>query len=352
MSRRNRPRAIHTGFTLIELLVVIAIIAVLIALLLPAVQAAREAARRAQCVNNLKQIGLAMYNYESASGSYPTGNLYKSILNGCSTADTNIYTQHSAFVLLLPYYEQSNIFNAVNFAGPYNSVRNATAYDTVLNSYLCPSDFPANKLTGAGFARFNQNSYALVAGNRECVAYWTGDITKANCGAIEPDGMFGKGWTVQVSAVVDGTSNTLMVGEFSRFKNEPGTFTDGTPSFFNISSPGGYFNGTLPGPDTRMQVFAYTVPRINASAQPGPIFTSIITGSNTASWWFTAPGSGILAPGAREYGQFGFRSQHPGGANFLSSDGSVRFIKESINPTVYRNLGTKAGGEVTSSDSY
>lgn len=164
--------------------------------------------------------------------------------------------------------------------------------------------------------------------------------------------MFGKGWTVRLADVTDGTSNTLMVGEFSRFKNEPATFSDGTPSFFNISSPGGWFNGTINN-DTRLQVFGYTVPRINASAsRAGLIQNTIILGSNTDSWWFTTPTSGVLNPAAREYGQFGFRSQHPGGANFLTSDGSVRFIKESINPTVYRNLGSKAGGEVTSSDSY
>ena len=335
------------GFTLIELLVVIAIIAVLIGLLLPAVQAAREAARRAQCQNHLKQIGLALHNYHSSVDSFPFGNMYNSPQYNC-TADPNIATNHSGFMLILPYLEQGNTFNAVNFAGPYNSIRNATAYDQIINSYLCPSDPQASRLTAAGSARFSQNSYALVAGNRECILYFTGTRSDPNCGAIAPDGMFGKGWTYQIRDVVDGTSQTLMVGEFSRFRNEPAAFTDGTPSFFNISSPGGFFSGTLGG-DTRLQVFGYTVPRINASAQRGPIFPGIISGSNTASWWLLS--SGALNPAAREYGQFGFRSQHPGGAHFLTADGSVKFLKESINPTVYRALGTRAGGEVVSSDS-
>src|SRR4051794_91442 len=127
MIKRRRP-----GFTLIELLVVIAIIAVLIALLLPAVQAAREAARRAQCVNNLKQIGIAIHNYESSVGSFPPGQLLGS-------ANYDI----SAQTFLLNYMEQGNIYNAMNFmyqpVNPSNRM-NATVFNAKINSFLCPSD--------------------------------------------------------------------------------------------------------------------------------------------------------------------------------------------------------------------
>src|SRR5437016_5183336 len=130
MLRRKR------GFTLIELLVVIAIIAILIALLLPAVQAAREAARRAQCVNNLKQLGLAVANYESANGSYPTAD------NTCPyiVGSSNLNYGASVFVRLLPYFEQSALFNAYNHSLAFFSISNATIANTGVNTLWCPSD--------------------------------------------------------------------------------------------------------------------------------------------------------------------------------------------------------------------
>jgi type II secretory pathway pseudopilin PulG len=131
---------------LIELLVVIAIIAVLIALLLPAVQSAREAARRAQCTNNLKQIGLAAHNYESAYGAFPMGwngfappNTYP----GLSPCQSNNPIGHTAFVYILPLLEGGNQYNAFNIVRVYNSVANGTAIATKVSAYICPTDTPA-----------------------------------------------------------------------------------------------------------------------------------------------------------------------------------------------------------------
>jgi prepilin-type N-terminal cleavage/methylation domain-containing protein len=152
--RHRSPR----GFTLIELLVVIAIIAVLIALLLPAVQAAREAARRAQCVNNLKQIGLGLHNYASAISSFPLGQS-RGQFNG--TNDYNGWSDWSCHAMMLPYIEQQALYNSINFffvcdGGAYAKSANSTAYNTVVSGFLCPSD------GGAGPGNCFNSYYASI----------------------------------------------------------------------------------------------------------------------------------------------------------------------------------------------
>ncbi len=163
------PRSSRRGFTLIELLVVIAIIAVLIALLLPAVQAAREAARRAQCVNNLKQLWLAVANYESTNGTYPSECIKGNPANACFSL---LYSWQTA---ILPYLEQPAAFNAINFNGQagYNSVRNFTGFGVKINSLVCPSDTPQSN-TPAGEILNPQVSYAGVGGLTENVYYQWG----------------------------------------------------------------------------------------------------------------------------------------------------------------------------------
>src|SRR5208282_723912 len=152
-------RRSRRGFTLIELLVVIAIIAVLIALLLPAVQSAREAARRAQCVNNLKQIGLAIHNYHTASNTFPPGSAasYNTYNPGCVA-----WMGWSAQGLMLPYLEQSSIYNAANFS--YDSwndnATNQTARDTRIAAFICPSDTNAGQSTGQTGSPLLNNYYA------------------------------------------------------------------------------------------------------------------------------------------------------------------------------------------------
>ena len=190
------------AFTLIELLVVIAIIAVLIALLLPAVQAAREAARRTQCINNLKQIGLALHNYQQNVGSFPMG-ATKAPVNAPGDADSagGGWSAWSAQSLLLPYMEQTAIYNSINFSWSceqYNSLSwaiNSTAYNTKINSLLCPSDGNAGKS--------NICSYGASQG--------TTTFNYVDPG--QSSGLFTYFRVYDIADCTDGTSNTIAFAE-------------------------------------------------------------------------------------------------------------------------------------------
>jgi len=330
------------GFTLIELLVVIAIIGVLIALLLPAVQAAREAARRSQCVNNLKQMGLALHNYESSNGTFPMGDMWADPRRGC---DPDWEFLHAWMAYILPQIEQGADYNAVNFSLPYNTFANDTCYRVSLSVYFCPSDTSNVKLP-AGFIGIIQSSYAGVRGLTENLGYsWTpgpGVPNPERCYAIDSEGVFGRNVSYRIAEVSDGLSNTMFVGETARFLDEPG----GSP--FNFGHIGGAWigpswlanNSTWPE-DIRLSSGAFVVPKLNA--KPNKLnATTVLTSVGPIGW--------INNPPSLDLGQFGFRSRHPGGANFLFGDGSVKFLKESIGKSTYRALGTRNLGEVISSD--
>jgi prepilin-type N-terminal cleavage/methylation domain-containing protein/prepilin-type processing-associated H-X9-DG protein len=343
---QRRPQR---GFTLIELLVVIAIIAVLIALLLPAVQAAREAARRAQCVNNLKQMGLAISNYESTYGCYPMGYMKGSPYAnaGCSSAVLISWETY-----ILPYVEQSQAYNALNFNGGayYNSLRNFTGFGIKVNSYVCPSDTPQSALP-AGDILNPQTSYAGAGGLTENVYYsWgSGPPNASRCGPIDSEGFFGTpGLGLTVAQVTDGTSNTASVGEQSHFRGE------GSSTTYYFGYCAGAFE--LPGSpytnDIRDTAIAYFVPAPNSppnltsasSAITNPFGTTLNSYGNPIGW--------ITSPTCiYNLGQFGFHSLHPGGLNFLFADGSVKFIKQTINLTTYHSIGTANLGEIVSADS-
>ena len=325
----NPPRRpLASGFTLIEILVVIAIIAVLIALLLPAVQAAREAARRSRCINNLKQIGLGILNYESSVGSLPTGSITLSYAAKC--AGNKLY--FNLFEFIMPQIEQAAVYNAINFQAPtgYRSSWNTTALSSVVNTYICPSDLASYPLDPTKEqVPTPQTSYAMVAGVAECLTFGN-PLTSPQpyCEALPSDGPFDKNYTYRLQEISDGLSSTLFLGEASRFRGEPSSFSTGLSSFFNTWTYAGVvLAGTMN--DDRPQGFAYVVPRINSPAQQYPITDIFQSGSVSPSTWYTDPRS-------LDYGQYGFRSQHSGGANFLFGDGSVKFLKASINPMVYR----------------
>ena len=348
----------ESGFTLIELLVVIAIIAVLIALLLPAVQAAREAARRAQCVNNLKQIALGAHNYESASGSFPFGNRGLEYNFGpASPAPCSIYIGHSAFVFVLPYVEQTGLYNTFNLIRPYDSPSiYLTALTVSVPGYLCPSDTQAS-VAPPGYIQISQASYGAARGLQETIFLdfanqnYPPDPTglyASNCNMGLGDGMFGAEGVVKISGVTDGLSNTFFFGEQSRFPNEPA----GSNFWFNllgIAFAGPPWDGNSLWPnDYRDAGGATCTPYLNAPADTtGNIFNNCF-GPMT----FPGPIQFTTIPACQQWGQGGFRSLHPGGANFAMADGSVKFVKSQISYPIYRALATRAGGEVVSADQY
>jgi len=351
----TKRRVRQLGFTLIELLVVIAIIGVLIALLLPAVQAAREAARRAQCTNNLKQIGIALHNYYDRNNSFPIGVQSFAAWDKACVYINGRSRGHSLFTAILSEMEGGTLFNAINFnfaAGnpssgieasfPNGGRTNSTALLTRINSYICPSeqsDQQPYAIPAESNNPYSMSSYAGVAGTADVSRWYYG------CGGgdieIEPNGMFAWYYNYKIPSNTDGTSNTLYVGEQSRFKGE-------ATKVFNEWSRTLWYSTALPG-ITSQQGFAYTVPKINGNIQNPEL------GYGNGAC-FGVDGTGWILDSVncdgQHMSQFGFRSQHPGGANFLVGDGHVVFLKQTINGPTYWALGTKANGEAISASDW
>ena len=317
----------RTAFTLIELLVVIAIIAVLIALLLPAVQSAREAARRAQCTNNLKQIGLAMHNYESAFDCFPPGYMTRrggGGVHGTPAPDTLDAGPGWAYgTALLPSMEQAAVYHALNVDLPCWSPANSTGATTSLATFLCPSVGESSRVfdvldqPGSRLARFSRSHYALNAGNDEPWGYSVEDHRSI------ADGPFYRNSHLTIASVRDGLSNTLFMGEHSPILSDK-TWVGVVP-------------GAVVCPRPR---FAFSTCDLAA--------TLVLTHSGPAA----GEGDVIHPPNSRSCHVCQMYAEHPGGANVLLGDGSVRFIKESINQRTWAALATCARGEVISGDAY
>ncbi|QDT56958.1 Type II secretion system protein G precursor [Caulifigura coniformis] len=297
------------GFTLIELLVVIAIIAILIALLLPAVQQAREAARRTQCKNNLKQIGLALHNYESSITIFPpssTSGFGKGVWGwtAASEQDRTMHL-HSFASLILPYLEQAAVSNNINYNLSSLAVANREMAATQMPFYLCPSyagpKISADPLyvTTAGFNRYAIRNYVAM-GAKTVIGL---------SGASPAEGCMFPGSKTGFRDMTDGSSNTVMIAETREEKAS--VWIDGTSA-----AVAGRYLGSPP---------TYAGPRVSINYQPyfpGGLFPNSI-GQN-----------------------WGPSSLHTGGAHHLLGDGSVRFISENIDAGTYDALVTKSGGEV------
>jgi prepilin-type N-terminal cleavage/methylation domain-containing protein/prepilin-type processing-associated H-X9-DG protein len=364
LSSRHVPRP---AFTLIELLVVIAIIAVLIALLLPAVQAAREAARRAQCTNNLKQLGLAMHNYESTNGSFPPGG-ESTFFPSSGNAETQFVDgAWGPLARLLPYLEGSNTFNTLNFWLDYNNLTGAnfTGASTVVNIFLCPSAVrntgggrdaavaPENsadageKLFGIGYGvcDYGATVYTDIDPNGQAVG---SGATPFRNKASRVDGLLKQGKT-SIAECTDGTSNTIAFGEDAgrdaRFKS-PYQETDMIGSSLKGDPVQQTYNPKRNVPAGYRRYWRWAEPdgSYGVSGQPNNKFQPTNEGTDYAS---TTNSAGNNAGANDELFSF-----HPGGVNVLFGDGSVKFIRDSINLKTLRGLVSLRGGEVLDASSY
>ena len=335
----------RSGFTLIELLVVIAILGVLIGLLLPAVQSAREAARRAQCLNNLKQIGLAMHNYEGSVGAFPPSMTLAG--SGSSVVWNNAW---SAQARLLPHMEQGALFDAMNLSINKEAPPNATAIGQNLSALLCPSEVrpePSEHDYGVS----GVTSYGACGGDW---FVWGGFAGPSNRSA------FGPNRARRVAEFRDGLSHTIAFAEVRAYM--PAFMCDGV-GLANVNAP-----NAVPPPDADYATVApeYLVggcrwyPLAHTEWSDGAVHSS----GMTTAW---PPGKATIGrtpdgrldvdlqgineeDGGPTFGAFTSRSYHPGGVNVLLGDGSVRFVKGTIRGATWRALGTVAGGEVISDD--
>ncbi|MDG3003870.1 DUF1559 domain-containing protein [Paludisphaera mucosa] len=346
------------GFTLIELLVVIAIIAVLIALLLPAVQSAREAARRSQCVNNLKQIGLGLHNYHSANNAFPMGGT-KSPMSPDMTYGT--WSNWSVQGQLLPFVEQTPVYNAANFMisvdPDWNDLPrvNRTVRDTVINAFLCPSD--TNNL------KPGLNNYFASMGTTS--RNWEGDCgwSNAPCKPQGVTGFFGLFISYGLADVPDGSANTILFAEKLTGKANGGSSYRGngvtganlTQAIYDASSN---VAGTMS--DLQACATAFNANN-NISDQAGrywafgatgyTLFNTIQT-PNDNQYKFGSCRWGCGGCGIDASNYIDASSAHSGGVNVLLGDGSVRFVKDSVNRATWWGLGTRDNGEVISSDAF
>jgi prepilin-type N-terminal cleavage/methylation domain-containing protein/prepilin-type processing-associated H-X9-DG protein len=333
------------GFTLIELLVVIAIVAVLVGLLLPAVQQVRESAARLKCANNLKQIGLALHNYEGANGCYPAGYVDGNT-DPNSTPDNDVGPGWGWAAYLLPYLEQNNVFNQINFTQPIGTGVNAAICQIQLSVFQCPSD--SFQRTYQIYDSTFSNAAAVVAsGNYVGCNGWeecfqgAGGNPQPGSGADGLGGLYGQAGVglfyrnsrSRVADVTDGMSNTIFVGERSS-NHSPSTWVGAVPG------------GRCPA---WMATQPFTTPNVPPSQAPSGPNGSAYDNADLGEALVLAHCNATHVPSADVpfFDPDVFFSMHTGkGANFLLGDGSVRFLTSGINPTTYQALGTIAGGEV------
>lgn len=329
-------RSASRGFTLVELLVVIAVIGVLVGLLLPAVQAAREAARRMQCLNNLKQMGLALQAYHATHNTFPPG-IISRLANPnwtYQTGNTNSFPQElgpgwSLFAFLLPYEEQGSLYDTIRLDLPIAAPENDQARRTSVPLYICPSDTRSRliNVTTCGSPPSAGNTPVFITDAAMCSYVGSlggGNSTNPNYGAYEYqpfNGVFHRNSRIGVSDITDGTSHTIGIGE--------------RQSRFVESS----WVGVVPGQNPVYNQSTPPRPNFNPPSDPPcfnwrPPITAVLVHARSGS-----PNSPTGSPAS-------FHGPHPAGCNFLLMDGSTKVIVDDIGLPVFRALCTRNGGEV------
>ncbi|MBN9518934.1 DUF1559 domain-containing protein [bacterium] len=326
------------GFTLIELLVVIAIIAILIGLLLPAVQKVREAAARSTCQNNLKQLGLALHNYEGSRGQFPPAAKWD--FDAPAGSPTN-YNRHSMFAYILPEIEQGTVANIYTFDSQWSTAPNRAAIATPIKTFQCPSATnPRFTTTSAGYQRATSD-YAPLAGLNPQLANLgviqprgTSGYTEGGFGLGAYQGFFVNVWkdrdpTTRHGDVRDGLSNTIAVVECAE---RPKLFVrdkEIAVALEDLDNPDNSTNGS-----GQVTGAPWSQPRIQI------VIDGFTPGANT----FFGPRV-INATNASEVW-----SRHTGGANLLYGDGSVRFLRDSITADDFASLVTRGAGDIARND--
>ncbi|MDR3618826.1 MAG: DUF1559 domain-containing protein [Paludisphaera borealis] len=357
---KRDPRATG-GFTLIELLVVIAIIAVLISLLLPAVQSAREAARRIQCTNNMKQLGLALHNYNDSVNSLPPAS---------QGGYGYVYMNYTGYSFLLPYIEQTNGYNVFNFSlntggslpiQGWSQWGNSTAFTLQFGMFLCPS----NRATGeVGTTTSDGWSVEKAAVTDYLFNGGAGRFVVRGYGETNRMGPFGFDSATRLAEFQDGTSNTFLMGESAGGNARNKFYASGTTTRVCLPLAAAY--PTVPVYYDNLMFMAYGRSRTwtqggkSARIIGGLVARTVDSVGNayalndcgaasTTDLFDLPPGAAYPLPGQALPN---FRSAHPGATNFLFGDGTVRTIKDSIAPSVYQALSTMNAGEVVSSDAF
>ena len=319
----SSSRARKSGFTLIELLVVIAIIAILIGMLLPAVQKVREAAARMKCQNNLKQLGLGLHNHHDSKGAFPPGK-------------TNGF---SGMAFLLPYIEQQNVYNLINFNVKESDAANNAARVCVIPILLCPSDPQSTTPTGTGGTnyRFNQGYNILYSGIPDT------DPTKKNYGMPPADGPFWDNSAVRLTDISDGTSSTAAMSEKLKGDWSNLVVTERSDTFELLDYPN--------NPDWWNQSCdSLNISDLTRQAN-SDIGQEWLEGSHSNSGYYhtNLPNKrSCKKPSGRVATLAGSAHAGGGGVNVLMCDGSVRFVSNSIGLANWRAMGSRNLGEVIS----
>jgi len=313
------------GFTLIELLVVIAIIAILIALLLPAVQQAREAARRSTCKNNLKQLGLALHNYHDAHRAFPPSRLDPKVEIEDNAGNDSSY--HSWTTMILPYIDQGNIYNNMNYNSAWSALVNRPMVSRQIPVFACPSTPGDNRKDPHWVVGAAAGDYGSV--NEVKKKVYTDVLGLADPGSNARAGALAKYLPNKLRDVTDGSSNTIMLAEAAGQPNVYVASGPMTPELFarysddKITDLGGTYapaDGTgWADPDCGFSINGATNDGLD---KYGPRMINAINVSEAYSF-------------------------HTGGAHFAFADGSVHFLSENIDTRTFVNLCTRAGGEVT-----